>query len=131
MFLPKAMLIQSLSVSFRRFCHLKWRQRTKKPCMDKRNSGRDLILFHFRGRMFWHIKKKAGWKKNAPGGVGVERLVDYEITGMRVGENLLNPIIRSHYTTASGGLWTALTCLILNNSSYTTFSWDSISDPSI
>lgn len=35
---------------------------------------------------------------------GGERLVDYEITGMRIGEDLLNPIIHSHYPAASGGL---------------------------
>lgn len=67
--------------------------------MDKRNSRRDSILLHFRGRMLLH--KKAGWEKNAPGG---KRLVDYEINGRRVEEDLLSPVIHSHYTAASGGL---------------------------
>lgn len=71
--------------------------------------------------------KKAGRKKSAP---GREWLVDHKISGMRDGEDLLSPINHSHNSAASGGLWTALAGLTLNNSCYMT-TGDFISDPTV
>lgn len=96
MFFPKAMLIHSLCVSFRLSCHLK---ENENPAWIRGTAGE--IQFSFILEVGCSDIKKAGWEKNAPGG---KRLVDYEINGRRVGEDLLSPVIHSHYTAASGGL---------------------------
>lgn len=103
------MLIQSLSVPFRRSCLWKWRLRTKEPCMDKKNCRRGLILMHFRGTMFWHIKKKKSWLEGKyPWRRMTGRLWNHSCNSQR-------DLMSSTMALITYCHWCALTCLILSN----------------
>lgn len=104
---PKQCQIRGYLLHWDFSCHLKWRQRTKAPARIRGTHRRRCwILFHFRGRMFGH-KKRVGRKRPQWGGERGGGGRDWKIkkmAGLSVGEDLLSPIIHSHYT---GCLWTA------------------------
>lgn len=129
--LPQSNVNVKVIYSIQTFLSSEGEAENKNPARRRgTHSRRDWILFHFRGRCF---DRKSRLEEKCPSEMGWG---GEEMTGRleNRGSERWRPMEPYHPFSLHGrlcGLWTAPTGLPLNNSRYTTFSREFISDPTI